>query len=288
MTLDAWNSTTITYSGDVDWWVFTVRVERSRAHHPGWIAGELSARPVRVCSTPIWSSNRPGVQYEELYPYLVAGTYRVEVTGVAGAFASSANYDLKVRTLPEKVLILSSSGWDEFPDEPRIVGEVLNNTSIEREDVAIKVRFYNAANVLLATRTTYARRERFNGRQRSMFVWADEVFPGFDHYSVAIKKAPVATYPVFTGLSVHPVSATPDLFGGIDFTGNLHNSTAFHVGIPRVMMTIYDAWGGVVNADFNDTAPDPMLPHSSNPYLIHLNDRNTGNRTVFTAHGYQN
>ena len=160
---------------------------------------------------------------------------------MSGAFNSATPYGLKVRTLPEKVLILSSSGWEEFPDEPRIVGEVLNNTDVEREDVAIKIRFYNAANVLLATRTTYARRERFNGRQRSMFVWSYVEFPGYDHYSVAIKKAPVATYPVFTGLSVHPVSATPDGFGGIDFTGNLHNSTAFHVGIPRVMLTIYDA-----------------------------------------------
>ena len=42
------------------------------------------------------------------------------------------------------------------------------------------------------------------------------------------------------------------------------------------------------NADFNDTLPDPMVPHSSNPYPIHLNDHNTGNRTVFTAHGYKN
>jgi hypothetical protein len=52
------------------------------------------------------------------------------------------------------------------------------------------------------------------------------------------------------------------------------------------MLTIYDAFGRVSNADFNDTNPDPIFPHSSNPYEIYLSDRTTGNRLVFTTHGY--
>ena len=210
------------------------------------------------------------------------------MTGDGGVFSSSVDYGLRVRTLSESVQILSSSGWEEFPDEPRIVGEVLNNTSVAREDVAVKIRFYDVANNLLAKRTTYARRERFGPRQRSMFVWSYEVFSGYDHYTISMGAHVAASFPPLTGLSVVPGSATPDGFGGIDFAGTLHNSRSFHVGTPRVMITIYDKWGAVRNAEFNDTTPDPMLPHSDNAYLIHLNDRNTGNRTVFTAHGYQN
>jgi hypothetical protein len=282
----SWFYETIVAGTDEDWYKFTLG-------SAGWVMITLGNLPAddrlelySACGTLLATSNRSGVQYEELYRALSAGTYRLRVTWVGGAFSSS-RYAIRVRSLPNSVMILTSSGWEQYPSKPRIVGEVLNNTSQAREDVKIRIRFYDKANTLLMTGYTWARRERFGPHKRSMFVWANETIPGYDHYSVSIANAPVASVAPYAGLVVHPGGTLPDGYGGLTYEGTLENTTTHAVGIPRVLVTIYDRWGRVRNADFTDTDPDPMLAGSTNNYEVYFADRTTGNRVAIVSHGYR-
>jgi hypothetical protein len=284
----AWTNDTIGSTTDVDWFRFTVPGSRYVMITLGNLMVDARLDLYAGCGKHVAGSNRPGNQYEEIYRKLTPGTYRIRVSGVGGAY-SMAPYSVRVRPLGSGVVVLSSSGWNEFANTPRIAGEVINDSVSAREDVEIWIRFYDKANTLIGTpMRTWARRERFWPGQRSMFLWDNETIAGFDHYTVAVGNAPVAGVAPYAGLVVHPGAQTLDGFGGMYFNGTLQNTTGHAVGVPRVMLTIYDALGQVRNAGFTDTEPGPMAAHSTNPYEIHLNDRTTGNRVVFTAHGYQN
>jgi hypothetical protein len=283
--IGAWHTEPLGSPTDVDWYQFSTTVKVRALITLGGLAANDRLDLYGACGTPLASSNRPGTQYEEIYRGLTPGTYHLRVEHASGP-TSTAGYGLRVRLLSNTVQVLSSSGWLEYPNEPRIVGEVLNNTATPREDIRVRIRFYNAASVQIESGDTYARFERLPARSRSMFVWSDEFISGYDHYSVEVADAPTASDQPFTGLTVSAGGSTSDGSGGADFTGTVNNPSALWIGVPRVMLTIYDGFGRVRNADFNDTSPDPMAPHSSNPYDIYLSGRTTGNRTVFSAHGY--
>jgi hypothetical protein len=280
-----WHTEPLSSAGDVDWYQFstsgTVRVLITL----GGLDADDRLDLYSACGTLLASSNRPGGQYEEFYRALPPGTFHLRVQRASGP-SSTDPYGLRLKLLSYTVQVLSSSGWLEFSDEPRIVGEVLNNTATPREDIRVRIRFYDAADGLLRAGDTYARLERLPAWSRSMFVWSAETIAGFDHYTVQVVDAPTASDRPFTALTVTPGPATPDGFGGVTFNGTLNNPTAQAVGVPRVMLTIYDAYGRVSNADFNDTSPDPMAAHSSNPYAIYLSGHASGNRMVFSTHGY--
>jgi hypothetical protein len=283
--LGAWHTENLSSALDVDWFTFSTSSSQRALLSLGGLNADDRLDLYGACGTLLATSNRPGTQFEEIYRALPVGTYHLRVESAAGPF-STVDYGLRVRLLPSTVLVLSSSGWLEYPNEPRIAGEVLNNTSVAREDIRIRVRFYDSLGHLIRTRHTWARFERLPAWSRSMFVWDDEIVPGYASYRVQVVSAPVAGATPFTGLTVTPGGSSLDSGGGRTFHGQLKNPTGHSIGVPRVMVTIYDAYGRVSNAGFVDTTPDPMHPHSINPYDLYLSDRSTGNRTVFSSHGY--
>jgi hypothetical protein len=285
LTPGTWHTEGLQSPADVDWYTFSSSATTRALITLGGLSANERLDLYSACGTLIGSSNRPGTQYEELYRAIPPGTFHVRVQHASGA-TSTDPYSVRVRLLTYTVQVLSTAGWLEYPNEPRIVGEVLNNTATPREDIRVRISFYNASNHLIRTGDTYARFERLPAWSRSMFVWADETITGYDHYTAQVVDAPTASDTPFTQLTVTPTTSTPDGFGGWYLDGMLNNPTARTVGVPRVMLTIYDGYGRVRNADFNDTSPDPMAPHSSNPFEIYLSGRATGNRMVFSAHGY--
>ena len=281
----AWHRESLSTPTDVDWYRFSTASTVRAVITLGGLDTNDRMDLYSSCGTLLATSNRSGSKYEELYRALPPGTFRLRIRHASGP-ASTHRYGVRVRLLGYTVQVLSSTGWLEYPNEPRVVGEVLNNTARPREDVRIRIRFYNAAGTLIRTGVTYARFERLPAWSRSMFVWSAETITGYDHYSIRVLDAPVASVRPFKALTVTPGPRTPDGFGGVTFNGTLNNPTALSVGIPRVMLTIYDGYGRVSNADFSDTSPDPMAPHSSNPYGIYLSGHTTGNRMVYSTHGY--
>lgn len=274
-------------NGDRDWLRFSLSTRRRVIITLGALPANARLDLYRSCSSHLASSDRPDTGFEEVARMLRPGNYQIRVRPV-GTWARSMAYRVRVRVPSRTVGVLSSSGWNEFPDQPRVAGEVLNNTGRAREDVRIRIRFYDAKDRLIHVGYTYARRERLGPGQRSMFVWANVTIPGYDHHRTTVVDAPLASLPPFAGLRVHP-SGTTDLgFGVLGYDGTIENTTAYPVTLVRVMVTVYDGLGRVRNAEFAPLADDDRLgPFESEPYEVVLNDRNTGDKVVTTVHGYK-
>jgi hypothetical protein len=282
----AWTSE-MTETGDRDWFRFSLTAKRRVIITLGALPANARLDLYRACADHLAGSDRGGQGFEELVRVLDPGTYRLRVRPV-GSWAHAMTYRVRVRVPPKAVLVLSSSGWNEFPGTPRVVGEVLNNTGQAREDVRIRIRFYDAKDRLVHVGYTYARRERFGPGQRSMFVWSYEPISGYHHHRAEVVDAPLASLPPFTGLRVHPSGTTDRGFGVLAYEGTIENTTGFAVTIVRAMVTIYDRLGRVRNAEFAGLGDDERLgPFESGPYEVSLNDRNTGDKVVITAHGYK-
>src|SRR3954451_4034161 len=235
----AWHTESLSSTADVDWYTFSTTAATRALITLGSLAADDRLDLYNACGTQLASSNRPGTQYEEIYRALQPGTFRLRVQHASGP-SSTLAYAVRVRLLSYTVQVLSSSGWLEYPNSPRIVGEVLNNTATAREDISVRIRFYNAAGTQIHTGVTYARFERLPAWTRSMFVWANETITGYDHYTVQVVDAPTASDRPFTALEVSSGSYAPDGHGGATYAGNVYNPTARYVGVPRVMLTIYD------------------------------------------------
>jgi hypothetical protein len=281
-----WTTDDLLAAGDEDWFRFDLAASRWILATLGDLAVDARLELYADCATPLSSSDRSGTQYEELYQALPAGTYHLRVTANGGA-TSADPYAIRVRRLAEAVRIVSHSGWEPTPSQPRIVGEILNNTSLARQDVRVRIRLFDAADNLLATRFATALRERMRPRVRSIFLWDGEAIPSFHHYTVRIVKRPLAAAPPLRGLRAHPAGTVPDGSGGLSYVGTIENKRPFAVEEPRAMVTVYDALGNVQNVGYQDTLPDPLAAGASNAYAIHLTDRAEGNRVLTVAHGYR-
>lgn len=283
-TSTAWTSDMLE-TGDRDWYRFTLSARRRVIITFGALPANARLDLYRACSAHITMSDRPGQGFEELVRTLDRGTYRVSVRPV-GTWLQAMPYRLRVRVPPQAVVVLSSSGWNEFPSKPRVVGEVLNNTGRARESVRVRIRFYDAADHLLRVGYTYARRERFGPGRRSLFVWSAVTIPGYHHHEVVVVDAPLASLPPTTGLVVHPSGTSDHGFGVLSYDGTLENTTGSTVRIPRVLVTVYDGLGRVRNADYAATDVEPLGPLESSTYMVVLNDRNTGDKVVAVGHGF--
>ena len=287
----AWVSDSLTPAGDRDWYRFTLTGSSRMLITLGGLAINARLDLYGACGAILASSDRSGRTYEDLSRILPAGTYRVRVMASGGA-STARLHSLQVRTIPDRVIVLSSSAWipfpSTFPQRPRVVGEVINGTRENRQDIKIRIRFYDATDLLIDSRFTWARRERIKPGARSMFTayWGEDV-PGFDHVRVSVARAPMADEPPTPGLAASLGGTTPDGFGGLTYWGTLTNTGGRAIGTSRVMVTVYDALGRVRNADFSDPAPDPLPAGASTPWEVHLDDRTTGNRVVITPHGYR-
>jgi hypothetical protein len=287
-TSTAWTSDMLE-AGDRDWYRFTLSIRRRVIITLGALPANARLDLYGACSDHRAESDRPGQGFEELVRMLDPGTYRIRVRPV-GTWVQAMPYRLRVRAPQRAVVVLSSSGWNEFPDKPRVVGEVFNNTSRARESVKVRIRFYDAAGRLLRSGSTYARRERFSPGQRSMFVWHAVTIPGYHHHEVEVIDAPRAQLPPTTGLVVHRDGTSTPGFGVLVYDGTLENTIRFTVRITRVLVTIYDGLGRVRNADYAGTGPlgdiERLGPFESDEYHVWVDQRNTGDKVVIVGHGF--
>src|SRR4051812_20601930 len=175
-----WHTESLSSAGDVDWYQFSSSATVRALITLGGLDANDRLDLYSSCGTLLASSNRPDNEYEEFYRALPPGTFHLRVQRAAG-LASTDPYALRVKLLSYTVQVLSSSGWLEFPNKPRIAGEVLNNTATPREDIGVRIRFYDAADNLIRNGDTYARFERLPAWSRSMFVWSSVTVLNYDH-----------------------------------------------------------------------------------------------------------
>ncbi|HEV8516394.1 MAG TPA: hypothetical protein VGQ47_01985 [Candidatus Limnocylindrales bacterium] len=275
---------------DADWLRFSLDRPRTVVVTLGGLSADARLRLFGGCGTLIATSDRKGAGFEEIVRRLPAGSYRVGIDAVAAAPSITA-YGLRVRVLPQRVVVLSSRAWIEGPNL-RIVGEVLNATGRTRESVSLRFIFYDAAGEVIPPLDwhTVAQGGLLGPRQRSMFVLDYAGVPAeYAHYGVLVESAPIARAEPIGGLPVERGPAATDESGTRVLSGTLRNGNPFPVRDSRVGVTLYDDWGRVLNADFAATrsrADGALAASGSDPFTISLwSHWADANRIVFRGYG---
>lgn len=283
--LNTWIVDGIEPSGDIDWFRFTTGANRYALVTLGKLAANYTLELYSSCGTKLATSARSGVQYEEIYRYLPAGTYRVRVSGVSGAH-SATTYVLRFRTLAAGVLVLSYRTWTE-PGKLFVVGELLNNTGQTRKWVKALVKFYDSSNNQIgATYFTYSLVHLMKPRTRSPFG-PPYYFPipaGYHHHTVTTDPGTVTTDVPVGKLKVTPGTPYTTSWGTRHYPGTLTNNNDFALSEPQVLLTLYSDRGNVLNADF--TYPGAVGAGATIDFDCTLFDHYSGvNRYVFQAEG---
>ena len=282
--LNTWIADAVEPSGDVDWFRFTTASNRYALITLGKLAANYTLELYSSCGTKLATSARSGVQYEEIYRYLPAGTYRVRVSGVSGAH-SATNYQVRFRSLAEGVLMLSYRTWTDSGNL-YVVGEILNNTAQTRKWVKALVTFYDASSQQLgSTYFTYSHIDLMKPRTRSPAGPRYAPIPvGYHHYRVTAAPGTVTDNIPVGNLKVTP--GTPyDTSWNRHYPGTLTNNNGFALTDAEVVVTLYNSSGGVVNADF-DYPTTPIAAGATVDFDIMVWDHYAGvNRYVFQAEG---
>lgn len=244
----SWIEDSIDSATDVDWFRFTLSGSGSRTVRIvlGAQAANYRLDVYSACSTLLGSSNRSGVQYEEVILSLPANaTYRVRVQAAASAF-STAPYKLKFDPIASGVRVLSA-GWFVTGGKLYIPGEVFNNTGSWQTNVRVTARLFDSANNQIGTVTGQAYRRAVPRNGRGAFRLTVSPAPSNFHH---------ATYSVASTASasggVGNLTATPSTtwYEGstLHFPGTVTNGNNFRIADTQVVVTNYNSTGSVMNA----------------------------------------
>jgi glucose/arabinose dehydrogenase len=261
-----WLHQTLSAPSEVHWYRFvTTSAGYSRIVLGGLADNYRLDLYARCGSSPIAASDRVGRHYEEIYRPLAAGTYLVRVSSSAGG-ASTTEYGLRFTPLKEGVQVPTSRSWLDATGRIHIAGDVLNNTSSRRTGVRLTATYYNAANIRIGSSSAYAMMQILGARTRAPFHIVTLAPAGYHHSTLSI-SAPTTTA---GGVGLLTVSAAaPSLSGGaLRFAGTVRNGNTFAVRNVREVVTIYDAWGGLINAWSATTVPSTIARAASASFAV--------------------
>ncbi len=272
---NTWLEEAIDSSTDVDWYRFSITEARYVLLTLGNLPANYRLDLYSTCSTLLASSNSSaGTGYEQLYRRMDAGTYRVKVSGVLGAYHATSRYALKFRPLSSTVQVLSSSTWTDEYGYLNVAGEVLNNTSGNREYVQITGTYYDSANRVVGTGFTYTDNTIVKARTRSPFKIVDDKPAGYHHLKLTVSSASTTASPV-AGLKVVGGIAYTDEWGYRYNPGEVTNTNSFTARYVMVSATYYNRAGSVFNTEFTFTNPFDIGARKTAPYEI-VTDRWAG------------
>ncbi len=278
-----WLTDTLAPAGDVDWFRFRLTSAARVLITLGDLPADYRLDLYSACGTRIAGSDRPGVQFEELYRSLAIGTYRVRISS-ASAATSEAPYVLRFRPLPHSVTVLSSTTWVDDIGYRHIAGEVLNNTAYNRRFVRINATIYNESGVVIDTDFTYADLDIVKARSRSSF---ELLFPeptGYARVRLTVSSSTTTAKPL-GGLKVSAGIASVDDVGYFHWPGEVTNSNTFTAQFVQMLLTVYGARGQVLNTDFTFTNPYNVGAGQVAPFELLVGERYDGNRLVLAVQG---
>ena len=195
------------------------------------------------------------------------GTYRIRVRPV-GAWVQAMPYRVRARMPPRAVVVLSSSGWNEFPTQPRVVGEVLEQHGPGTGAAAGRLRdpdFLPMPPITSSGRVSPMHAGSGSVPASARCSCGVETIPGYHHHEVEVTDAPLASLPPFTGLEVHPSGTSDHGFGVLSYDGTLENTTGVTVTVPRALVTILRAV--VCGTRTSATDVEPLGPFESSSFM---------------------
>ncbi|MFL5679255.1 MAG: PQQ-dependent sugar dehydrogenase [Chloroflexota bacterium] len=282
VTSGAWTSEKIDIAGDVDW--FSVPV--TKAAYARVVLGRLDA-DLRLdvyssCSTLVASSSHAGTAFESVYAKLAAGTYRLRVSGAAGA-VSKTPYALRFQPLADTVQVLTSSSWATGGNDV-IVGMVLNNTAYYQRSFVVKATLLNAANGRIGTVTGTIYASVLNPRQKAPFRLTFARPPGFARATVTVTATQTTTH-ALGGLTVTAGTRSVDSSGRLHVLGSVRNGNTFTVVSTTVAVALVDNLGVVRNVVNVRPAATTLSAGKSSAFDAVFADHTTYQVVEFRANG---
>jgi len=239
----AWTFGSFGKADDVDWYRFkltaTTRVRLALGDLT--TGGRLDL--YSGCSTLLQTSDRSGNGAEEVIRSLPAGTYAVKLSG--SGTGTTPQHAVLIRKMLNSVHVLSSTSHIEG-STLRLVGELYNNTPKAVGSVKVTAKLYNAANVLLATRTAYADLSYMPPASRAPFRIVGSLPSGYHHATFTV-SAPATTRTIGAPI---PTTTTngPDGGGHWAIGGTVKNPYTGTVNTVWVAVTLYDSRGNILDA----------------------------------------
>lgn len=275
----AWLQESIGTATDVDWYRFATTASRTVLVTLGNLPVDYRLDLYSACATHLASSNRSGQQVEEIVRLLPAGTYRVRVSGVAGAY-NAIQYRLKFRAFTPGMPVLSAVPF-VVGSQLHLIGEVLNTTTGNRSAVKVTAKLYGSGDTLLGGLTGPAYRWIVPAGGRTPFHLVTAVPPDFHHATFTVVSSVALTAPM-GNLTVTP--GAPSLDGStLHYPGSVANGNGFNVAEARVIVTAYNATGSVLTAGIVPTSPSAIAAHQSAVFDF-MTSRHAGtNRWAFVA-----
>jgi peptidoglycan/xylan/chitin deacetylase (PgdA/CDA1 family) len=270
---NAWLADTISTSGDVDWFRFSTTTASRTLVTLGHLPADYDLYVYSGCSTLVASSTRSGVQYDEVYAYLAAGTYSVKVVGYAGAHSTTA-YSVRFRPIAWGVQVLSSTTWTDSAGYLHVAGEVLNNTAEYRRWIEVDGTLLDATGRAVGSAVGYPDVPTIAPWSRSPFELTTRRPTGYARTTLKVctpsptggclsgqtTSAPVA------GLSITAAPTYLDASGRRHYAGTIRNGGTSTAYLVRSVVTLYDVYGNVAGFAGSATSPSTIAVAASGSF----------------------
>jgi hypothetical protein len=148
-----------------------------------------------------------------------------------------------------------------------IVGDLKNTTDNWREFVKVSARLYNGSGTVLKTDFTYSELDLVGPHARTPFHIITQKPANYDHYRLSTSSQTTNARPIrHLAISKGTPYITPP---GIEhFPGEITNNNGFGVDFTKVIATLFDSSGHVVNVDFTYTDPAHIPAHGTHGYTV--------------------
>lgn len=194
----------------------------------------------------------------------VAGVTVIPAAGVSSGSAGRANVAVipAPTPLPPDAMLLGLMSDASFTDEFNIlsvVGEVRNDSNLDVGDITVVVSFYDAAGSFISETSGHTLLKTLTPGGRSSFLLNLSSPPGMSNYSVKAVGRPVPPQ-LNPQISVVKSQAFEDEIGFYHVTGVVKNTGSVVVSRAKVIATLYNRGGGVINVNFAYPVPAQLNP----------------------------
>jgi hypothetical protein len=184
---------------------------------------------------------------------------------------------------PSSLTILSHSSYI-YINVLVIVGEVINNTESNQGIVEITASLYNESNSVIGTMTEYAAVDVLKPGQRSPFtfvIYSEDMPAHYDHYALHLEGFETTEEPLEGFVLVGQGDRLSEYNDWRYIYGEVRNDTGVEVHFVNVLVTLYNAEGGVVNTAYGYLEDTTLAPGQRSRFEILVESWNGATRYEF-------
>ncbi|MPZ94537.1 MAG: hypothetical protein GEU96_06350 [Propionibacteriales bacterium] len=266
-----WQSNTLQYRSDVDWYSFRLTDTRRVRAVLGDLPSNFRLSLYGACGDdPLVVSQRGGTTFEEIWKKLPAGTYRLRVGRQPMAATSSRSYRIRFVSYRAGVHAVSSRWLEKGTWDGRIVGDLINNTSWTRFDPKVRITFYNRSGAVVGKATAEQPYPWLTVGNRAPFIWRGRGPTSAVRYSLTVLSgSEYRERGQLRWLRVHGVqrlAAGPS----VAFRGKVTNDNTDSVSGGTIALIAYDPRGFVRDASYARSDGGSIGPRKSATWTAYL------------------